>query len=507
MSDDYDFIIVGAGSSGCVLANRLSAQSKYRVLLLEAGPSDRGLFTGFWTHMPIGYGKLFTDPKVNWRFHTEGEAELNQRAIYWPRGRILGGSSSINAMVWARGFPTDYDRWNEVAQGWSWDTVEAIFRRIEQWSGEPSVHRGMHGPQPVFDTVNDAHSLCERFLDACQELGFPLTEDYNGTDFEGAGRYQLTTKNGMRASTARSYLHPIKQRSNLTVCTNAEVMAVNWQEGRIAGVSWRANGKLRHARANREVILSAGAIGSPGLLQRAGIGDPKLLQRYGIVVRHANPHVGAHLQDHIGVDAVFRAKVPSLNEELRTWRARAFIALRYALISYTRALSNTRPMVTPDDFPGFQIGFNPCRPSSRGSVQVQSIDPRAAPRIQANYLSTDDDRELMLAGMRWVRQFAASKAFKPAIAEEISPGAACDNDTAMMEHIRNTAWTVFHPCGTCRMGDDAKASVVDAQLRVHSVPGLRVVDASVFPNLPSGNTNAPCIMVAERAAELILANV
>lgn len=534
----YDFIIVGAGSSGCVLANRLSASLKYRVLLLEAGPSDRGLMTGFWTHLPIGYGKLFSDSRVNWQYQTQPEAELQQRSIYWPRGKVLGGSSAINAMVWARGFPRDYDSWQSVASGWGWNNVEPVYRDIEQWSGAASNQRGAEGLQPVFDTADDIHPLSHRFIDAATSLGYPATDDYNGLDFEGVGRYQLTTKSGTRASAARSYLHPIKSRKNLTVITSAEVTALNWQNNRINGVSWRKGGGLEHASAAREILLSAGAIGSPLLLQRAGIGSPSLLNDHGIKVRIANRHVGAHLQDHLGADATFKATVPTLNQELYSWRARAVAASRYVLtrrgplslsgnhaggfirsspsesipdlqlyfcpMTYTRAPSNTRPMVTPDEFPGFQLGFNPCRPTSRGHVSIASVDPRAAPLIHANYMSTEHDRTLMLKGMRLVRLLAAASALADVTDGEVAPGADVIDDESLMAHVEKTAWTVFHPSGTCRMGDSVTNAVVDARLRVHGVPGLRVVDASVFPALPSANTNAPCIMVAERAAAMVL---
>ncbi|WP_299549729.1 GMC family oxidoreductase, partial [uncultured Tateyamaria sp.] len=430
--DSYDFIIVGAGSSGCVLANRLSASLRYRVLLLEAGPSDRELLTGFWTHLPIGYGKLFTDSRVNWQYQTQPEPRLQSRPIYWPRGKVLGGSSAINAMVWARGFPSDYDAWGSVASGWNWQSVRPVFQSIERWSGPPSDQRGSNGPQAVFDTAKDVHPLSNRFIDAAIALGYPVTDDYNGSKFEGVARYQLTTRNGMRASAARSYLHPVKSRPNLTIISSAEVTALNWQHDRIAGVSWRRAGTVNHATASREVVLSAGAVASPLLLQRAGIGCPDLLNAHGIPVRVANANVGAHLQDHLGSDMTFKARVSTLNQDLYSWRARSLAAIRYVLtrrgplslsgnhaggfvrsapneplpdlqlyfspMSYTRAPSNTRPMMTPDQFPGFLLGFNPCRPTSRGHVSIASIDPRAKPVIRANYLSTEHDRTLMLRG-------------------------------------------------------------------------------------------------------------
>ena len=534
----YDYIIVGAGSCGCVLANRLSASSNTRVLLLEAGPSDRDLNLAFWTHLPIGYGKLFTDRRVNWQFQTEPEKQLGERSVYWPRGKVLGGSSSINAMVWARGFPSDFDDWATKASGWGWEQVAPVYRDLERWSGAPSSHRGSSGPQAVFDTGNTVHSLSKRFIESAQALGYPETSDYNGPEFEGVGRYQLTTEGGMRSSAARSYLHPVKSRENLTIITKAEVTSLNWDKGRIAGVSWVQHGKTYHANSAREVVLSAGSIGSPVLLQRAGIGCPELLSEQGVEIHYANHHVGAHLQDHLGSDVVFKATIPTLNDELRSWPARGKAALQYVLtrkgplslsgnhaggfvrsapqemrpdlqlyfcpMSYSRAPSNTRPMVTPDSYPGFLLGFNPCRPTSRGSVRMASAVPGDPPVIEANYLSTEHDRNLMLRGIRLVREIAKAAPLSGVIEDEMTPGVHVDDDEAIMAYVRQTAWTVFHPSGTCRMGDVAAESVVDANLKVHGVPSLRVVDASIFPSLPSGNTNAPCLMVAERAATKIL---
>jgi len=506
--------------------------------LLEAGPSDRGLFTGFWTHLPIGYGRLFTEAKVNWQYQTETEKELANRSIYWPRGKVLGGSSAINAMVWSRGLPSDYEHWNRQASGWGWDTVKSIYQRIECWSGDVSESRGRDGPQPVYDAKHDVHSLCNHFIDAAVQTGYPQTPDYNGAQHEGVAPYQLSTSGGMRASAARSYLHPVKSRANLIIQTDALVTALNWEGNRICGVSYQNQGVSKQVSAKRCVIVSAGAIASPILLQRAGIGPCELLQQHGIQVRCANPLVGANLQDHLGADAVFKSSVPTINEELLTWRARAVAAMRYVInrrgplslsgnhaggfiksskdiptadlqlyfcpLSYTRAPSGTRPMVTPDSFPGFMLGFNPCRPSSRGQVTLRSANPNDAPIIEANYLNTEHDKQLMLQGMRVVRELACAPALSNVIVDELTPGHSVNDDEAMLEYIRQSAWTVFHPCGSCQMGDNPKASVVDARLRVHGVDGLRVVDASVFPTLPSGNTNAPCIMVAEHAADMML---
>ncbi len=539
VSLDADFIIVGAGSAGCVLANRLSASGKYHVVLLEAGPSDRGLYTGFWSHIPIGYGKLFNDRHVNWCYHTEAERELNNRSMYWPRGKLLGGSSGINAMVWARGLPFDYERWAETATGWGWNEVEPVFKALEQYVDDESNHRGHSGPQPVFNTQRDAHGLCDRFIASATAAGYAHTDDYNGPNAEGVGHYQITTKNGFRSSAARSYLHPVRSRPNLTVITQAEVTSLNWKDGAIGGVSWLKHGQLQHASASREVILSAGAIGSPLLLQRAGIGCPQLLQQHGIKVRHGNAHVGANLQDHLGADIVFRSHVATLNQELYSLRAKAMSGMKYVLtrrgplslsgnhaggfirssetasepdlqlyfcpMSYTRAPSNTRPMVSPDAFPAFLFGFSPCRPTSRGYVHIRSIDPRATPVMAANYLSTEYDKNLMVEGLKLVRRLAEVGPLADVIQAEMTPGSDAVDTEGLMQHVRDTAWTVYHQCGTCRMGDDASLSVVDATLRVYGVPKLRVVDASVFPHVPSGNTNAPCLMVAEKAAMHLLA--
>jgi len=532
--DVHDYIVVGAGSAGCVLANRLSEAGRHRVLLLEAGGSERR----FWTQVPIGYGRVYHDERVNWKYETEPVPGLDERASYWPRGRVLGGSSSINAMVYVRGHPDDYDDWGRSASGWSWSDVAPAFHRMEAWDGVPHERRGRVGPLSVHDTSGEVHPLCDTYLRAAEEIGIGLNEDYNADTMEGACLYQITTRGGVRASSARCYLRPAMRRSNLQVVTRAQVSGILFDGARACGVTWRGRDGESRALAAREVVLAAGAVNSPQLLQLAGIGPAAMLAGHGIRVRRDLPAVGDHLQDHLGADMLFRARVPTLNQALRPWHGKLRAGARYLAarrgplslsvnqaggfvrvlpgatrpdlqlyfspLSYTRAPVGVRPLMNPDPFPGFMLGFNPCRPTSQGRVTLRSSDPFEPPSIRPNYLDTAHDRALMSRGMRLVRALAAAPSLAAVIAREISPGAPVDSDEALAAHVREHAWTVFHPCGTCRMGDDATDTVVDSRLRVHGVPGLRVVDASIFPRIPSGNTNAPAIMVGERGAAMIL---
>jgi choline dehydrogenase len=532
---EFDYIIVGAGSAGCVLADRLSAGGKHSVLVLEAGPSD----LNFWIRMPIGYGKIFYDARVNWKYLTEPVEALGGRQSYWPRGKVLGGSSSINAMVYVRGHPLDFDDWAaDGAAGWGWDAVAPIFRRMEDWQAGADAYRGAGGPLAVHDQTGDVHSICGAFFAAAGEAGLAMAPDYNGARMEGVAAYQINTRGGMRASTARCYLRPAMKRANVEVLTRAQVTRVVFEGDRAVGVEYLRGGETHGVRARAEVILCGGAVNSPQLLQLSGIGPGAVLQAAGITTRRDAPAVGRHLQDHLGLDILYRAKVPTLNQVLRPWWGKLRAGLQYVLLrngplsisinhaggfarsraglarpdlqlyfqpmSYTRAPVGTRPLMRPDPFPGFQMGFNPCRPTSRGEIVVRSADPLVQPAIRPNYLATEADRAAMLTGMRYIRRIAEAPALREIIDAEINPGVEVEDDEALRQFTRDNAWTVFHPSGTCRMGVDPEVSVVDPRLQVHGVAGLRVVDASVFPNVTSGNTNAPTIMVAERAAELIL---
>ena len=534
-SQVYDYVIVGAGSAGAVLANRLTADGRYRVLLLEAGDEDWSP----WIHLPIGYGLSYYNPRVNWKYMSEPDPGLGGRRSYWPRGKVLGGSSSINAMVWARGLPNDFDDWVEAgATGWGSDTAAAYYRKLECWSGGGDAVRGGDGPLYVQDVADQVHPLCGSYLDAARELGLPITEDYNGAETEGAAIYQITTRDGRRASTARCYLKPARRRANLRVETRAHATGIVMDGNRATGVAYHQTGFDRIAEARISVILSAGAVNSPQLLQLSGIGPGDVLQKQGIAVRHALPAVGRHLQDHLGVDFYFKSRVPTLNQVLRPWHMRALLGIKYLLtrrgslalsvnqaggfvktradldhpnvqlyfnpVSYTRAPKNTRALMSPDPFPGILFGYDMCRPTSRGEIAIRSASPFDHPAIRPNYLSTDHDISEILDAAHFVRRLSEAPSLAAVIESEISPGADVRSDEAYLEHIHNNAWTVFHPCSTCRIGQDAETSVVDPRLRVHGTEGLRVVDASVFPNITSGNINAPVIMVAERAADLIL---
>ena len=533
---DADFVIVGAGSAGCVLANRLSASGKLKVVLLEAGGSDLVP----WIRVPIGYGKSYYDPGVNWKYETLPEPALGGQPSYWPRGKLLGGSSGINAMVYVRGATQDYDDWARGAPGWDWQTIEPYFRRLERWQGPLSQARGTLGPLAIKPLDEAAHPTCEAFLRAGEEFGLARNPDYNAGDMHGVALFQHTIEDGVRASTAHAYLRPAKPRSNLSVLTQAQATRIEFSGKRATDVICQLRGRRLLVRASRDIILSAGAINSPQLLELSGVGDSERLRALGIRITRHHGSVGEHLQDHLGLDHLYRARVPTLNQELAPWRGKLWSALRYAFtrqgplalsvnqgggfvslddrdsrpdlqlyyspLSYTRAPATSRPLMSPDPFPGFLLGFNPCRPTSRGSTHIRSANPFAAPAIRPNYLSTAFDRQQMLAGARMLRKFAAMPSLAAIIDEELRPGGGPLDNQAMWKFIAANAWSVFHPCGSCRMGDDPETSVVDPRLRVHGLDGLRVVDASIFPSLPSGNTNAPVIVTAERAADLILAD-
>ncbi len=531
----FDFIIVGAGSAGCVLAERLSANGRFSVLVLEAGGSDRR----FFIQMPLGYGKTFYDPSVNWMYAAEADPGLNGQRDYWPRGKVLGGSSSINAMVYIRGAREDYESWEAAGNtGWGWDEVLRCYRAMEDTEAGGNEFRGVDGPLPVRCGPKDFHPLYLKFVLASNRAGLPLNEDFNGATQEGVGAYQYTTWNGQRMSAARAFLRPAMKRRNVRVVTHAQVTKVLFEGRRATGVEYLHRGVRKTAMAGREVILAGGAINSAQLLQLSGIGPAKVLQAQGIEVRLENANVGAHLQDHVGLNYTYRMKVPTLNDELRPWWGKLRVGLRYVLSRggplslsvnqgggffrsspahtrpnmqlYMQAFSTLipkvgeRPLLTPDPFSGFSLGLSNCRPSSRGFIEIQSADPLQHPRIVANAYSTDADVAEMLEAVKFLRKIAAQEPLAEVIAEELRPGPACVTDDELIADIRQRSGTVYHPSCTCRMGPDAADSVVDPHLRVHGIQNLRVCDASVFPSLIAGNTNAPAMMVGWRGAEIIL---
>ncbi|MDA9008972.1 choline dehydrogenase [Alphaproteobacteria bacterium] len=532
---DFDYIIIGAGSAGCVLANRLSASGEHRVLLLEAGGSD----LSFFVQLPIGYGMSFFNEKVNWCYKTEKDKGLNERQGYWPRGKLLGGSSSINAMCFIRGQQADFDGWEAVGNpGWSWEDVKPYFIKMEHNEAGANEWRGQGGPLNVAYPKASYHPVNQHYLNAAAELGLPIIDDFNGESQEGAGQFQITTKGGIRMSTARAYLRPAMKRNNLTVVTEAEVSKVLFEGKRAVGVEYERRGKTEQARTAWEVIVSGGSINSPKLLQLSGVGPRELLAKHGIDVVHEAPAVGKNLTDHLCFTYYYKSKVPTLNSQLASWRGRIWQGIKYFLtrkgslalsvnqsggffksrpeleypnlqvyftpVSYTTVQGAKRPLLSPDPFPAYHIGVQPCHPTSRGRVEIKSADPKEAPAIHPNSLSTNQDVQEMIEGARLLKRFAETDAFGQISLGTISGELEPQTDEEIVEFARNNASTVFHPVSTCRMGPDDGTNVVDHRLSVHGVEGLRVVDASVFPTITSGNTNAPTIMLAEKASDLIL---
>lgn len=530
MSSHHDYIVVGAGSAGCVLANRLSASGKHSVLVLEAGRKDDSP----WIHIPLGYGKSIYDTRYTRHFHTEPEPEMKGRKMMWPRGVVLGGSSSINGLIFIRGQARDYDEWSSLGnKGWSWADVLPYFKKSEHNSRGSSALHGDQGPLWASDP-RERLELMEAIFEAGSELGVPRTSDFNGPQQDGCGYYQYFTRDGRRCSAAVAYLRPAMKRTGVRVETHANVSALIMEGTCVKGVRFEQDGRTHEVFANREVILSAGALQSPQLLALSGIGSSHRLQALGIEVVKDLPGVGENLQDHLQVPHLYKiAKPITLNDHLRTVFGKVRIGLQYILqrkgpLAYSAAPGGLFTAVLPESTtPDVQYSFSPftaetvrtevhewsgctftfvqLRPESRGTVHIRSRDPREAPAIQANYLAAETDRRCVLGGLKFMRRLAQAPALKDYVSELYRPGPMVQTDEHLLEYAREHGSTMYHPAGTCKMGNDPMA-VVDDRLRVHGMAGLRVVDCSIMPTLVSGNTHAPTVMIAEKASDMILAD-
>lgn len=532
----YDFVIVGAGSAGCVLAERLSANGRYSVCVIEAGGSDRR----FFVDMPLGYGKTFYDRSINWGYRAEPDPGLAGNADYWPRGKVLGGSGSINAMVWIHGAPADYDGWAEIGcAGWNHAECLKHFRSIEACASGNDAARGRSGPVTITSISDRLHPLSQRFLEAAVAIGLQKTQDFNSGVQEGVGSYQFNIHRGKRMSAAKAFLRPALKRSNVRLVTHAQATRIVFDGARATGIEIERGGHREVILARREVILSAGAVNSPHLLQISGLGPAAHLKSLGIEVR-SDLAVGLNLMDHIGINYTFRASVPTLNQLLRPMHGKLRAGLDYLLrgqgplsmslnqvggfvktspnlarpdiqlymqaISTAEARAGTRPLFTPDPWPGYAIGMSNCHPTSRGTILARSADPLEAPVIRANALSTEEDVATYLAGLKLIRRIAAAPPLAEVTVREVVPGPDVATNDALLADARKRSGTVYHPSGTCGMGHDPASSVVDPRLRVHGIANLRVADVSIMPEIISGNTNAAAMMIGSKAAEMILAD-
>ena len=525
----FDYVIVGAGSAGCVLANRLSASGRYSVALLEAGDKD----TYPWIHIPVGYFKTMGNPRTDWRYETENDPGLNGRSLPWPRGKVLGGSSSINGLLYVRGQPQDYDGWRQLGNaGWAWKDVLPLFKRSETYDkGNPDI-RGRDGPLSVSDSpVN--REIIDRWKDAAVNAGYPYNPDYNGEDQEGISQFQLTMRNGRRCSSAVAYLNPAKSRTNLTVLTKCAARRITFEGRRASGVVVDYQGREQTITAERELILAAGALASPQLLMVSGVGAAEELTPHGIAVVHDLKGVGKNLQDHLQARPTYKTTLSTINTEINSLVKQALIGLRYALTRKgpmamaaslgTAFLKTREDLETPDiqfhvqpfsatkisegphPFNGFTTSVLQLRPESAGHLALKSADMRDHPAIHPNYLATKTDQDTIVEGIRIARNIVRQSPVAEVITEEYAPGAniADDDYDTLLDWARDTSTTIYHPTGTCKMGNDPMA-VVDERLRVHGMHGLRVVDASIMPIIVSGNTNAPTIMIGEKGADMIL---
>jgi choline dehydrogenase len=532
----YDYIIAGAGAAGCVLANRLSASGQYTVLLLEAGGKDSSL----WFKIPVGFAKMYYNPTFNWMYYSQPQKQLGNRAIYAPRGKVQGGSGSINAMIYVRGQAHDFDDWAANGNdGWGFKDVLPYFRKLENHPLGDTEYHGASGPISITPMKGQTHPICDVFLEGCEQLGYSRSDDFNGPKFEGAGLYDVNTRNGERCSSSFAHLHPALSRKNLTLEHYALVDQVLFDdEGkRAVGVEISQNGVKRTFAARKEVILCAGAVDTPKILQLSGVADKTLLAKHGIKpVKHL-PAVGQNLQDHLCVSYYYKANIPTLNDQLSSLFGQALLGLKYLftrkgalamsvnqaggffrgndeqshpnLQLYFNPLSyqipkNNKASLKPEPYSGFLLCFNPCRPTSRGHIEIASNNPRDAALIDPNYLSTQKDIDEVIQGSRLMRKIMSAPALKDITVDEVLPGPVVETDEQMLEYFRHNSGSIYHLCGSCAMGADEQTSVVDKRLKVHGIDGLRIVDASIFPNVTSGNTHAAVLMVAEKGADLIL---
>lgn len=530
----YDYIIVGAGSAGCILASRLTESGKYSVLLLEAGGPDDSLRF----KVPVGYVFTYYDQRSNWMYYSQPEKELGGRAVYVPRGKVQGGSGSINALIYVRGQRSDFDDWAAQGNtGWSFDEVLPYFKQLESHPLGDTEYHGAHGPIRITRMKDQAHPVCEAFLDACDSLGYPRNNDFNGATLEGAGVYDINTRDGLRDSSSRAYLKPALRRPQLTFERECVVERILFEGKRAKGVAFRRAGATQECFAAKEVILAAGAVGTPKLLQLSGVGDRMLLERHGIAVQHHAPAVGQSLQDHLCVSYYYKANRRTLNDDYGRWLGKVKAGLQFMLLRkgplslsvnqaggffrstpgqaypnlqiYFNPLSyeipkDTGQLAKPMPYSGFLIAVSPCRPSSRGSVQIASNRVSDPPLIQQNFLSTQHDIDEAIQASVLIRKLVSAPALQAVTVEETEPGRRVASEADMLQYFREASGSIYHLCGSCAMGSAAATSVVSNRLKAHGLGGLRIADASVFPNVTSGNTNAPTMMVAEKAAAMIL---